>query len=345
MIIGACGFTGSGSSSVTDYLKEYDSLTVFDKLEFILCHAPDGLEDLDYQLNYHRSKYTSSEVAIHRFFQHVENYLINRISDDKKKRAIREATNEYIDSITQASWIGCGSADVQLHSSSISRYIFNLSRSVITKLPVRIKTNWNLYPAHKMYFSINPDDFYEKSKKYVNMILSILGLDSSKPIVLNQPFSGNCPQNAFPFFDNPLAIVVDRDPRDIYTSTVKSYVPLKGCYNIPSKDVATFVEYYRGMHNNQPYRNEDNRVLVIRFEDMVYEYEATTDKIIQFCNLNESDHSRKVFDPSKSIVNTQAFKRFPDLKKEIEYIERELEEYLYDFDSYGPQQINGKLWT
>lgn len=43
-----------------------------------------------------------------------------------------------------------------------------------------------------------------------------MGADLSKPICLDQPFSGNNPENSFKFYNNPYAIIVDNDPRDLY---------------------------------------------------------------------------------------------------------------------------------
>ena len=54
MVIGACGFVGTGSSALTDLLREYDEVAVFDQIEFNISYYPDGIEDLDYQINEHR---------------------------------------------------------------------------------------------------------------------------------------------------------------------------------------------------------------------------------------------------------------------------------------------------
>lgn len=346
MIIGTCGFTGSGSSAVSDYLKEFQTVNVFDKIEFIIAHSPDGLEDLNFQLNEHCSKYTSSEVAIHRFIQNVKSYYIDNVRKKATKKQIRDLTLKYVSAITQVSWIGCGSADLQLVSSDISRFFFRRARAIVTKMPLALKNRWRLYPAHNMYFSSHVDNFDLITKQYVHDLLVILGADFSKPLVLNQPFSGTNPQLAFPYFDDPLAIIVDRDPRDIYISTKMSYILNKGryCYQIPSQDARQFALYYQKMHEKQMFRIPDSRVLLIRFEDMIYRYEETTAKIIKFCGLQESERCKSFFDPHKSIVNTQTFRRYPDLAKDTAYIEKELSEYLYDFDEFGSIPINGKLW-
>ena len=50
MIIGVCGFCSTGSSAVSDYLKEFKENQVLDMLEFTLAYIPDGLGDLEYIL-------------------------------------------------------------------------------------------------------------------------------------------------------------------------------------------------------------------------------------------------------------------------------------------------------
>ena len=43
------------------------------------------------------------------------------------------------------------------------------------------------------------------------------------------------------------------------------------------------------------------------------------------------DGLKKYFDPEKSIKTTNIFGNYPEYAKEIEYIEKHLSEYLYDY--------------
>ncbi len=88
MIIGTCGFSWSGSSAVADYLAEFEENQVYNEDEFVLAFHPDGLRDLDFQLNCHCSKFLSSTVAIPRF-RRVAHYLLE------------DATHRQIDKITR----------------------------------------------------------------------------------------------------------------------------------------------------------------------------------------------------------------------------------------------------
>ena len=42
MVIGTCGFGSTGSSAVSDYLKEFDENCTLDRAEFTIVHFPDG---------------------------------------------------------------------------------------------------------------------------------------------------------------------------------------------------------------------------------------------------------------------------------------------------------------
>lgn len=340
MIIGACGYSGSGSSAVFDFLSGFENISSYDQ-EFVLCHTPDGLEDLDFQLNTHCAKYTSSEVAIKRFLDMVSRHYILPSKNKNKRKAVQEITNQYIKDILVASWIGRGAADDCFHYFPIDRFIYRYSKIFLQKMPVGIKSNWNNYPAQKMFFSIKPENFMAATKKFLNQFLQIIGVDLSGTVLLNQPFSGTNPEMAFPYFDDPYAIVVDRDPRDLYVSTVKAYIPSIGPCPIPSKDVDMFIAYYKAIH---AIRSTNPNVLYVQFEDLIYNFEETSKRILDFCKLDDMSNYTPVFNPRKSAVNTQTFKRFPDLSNPIRHIEDKLGDYLYDFDKYPTPEITGSIW-
>src|SRR5690606_32133163 len=134
--------------------------------------------------------------------------------------------------------------------------------------------------------------------------------------VLNQPFPGNDPESSFRYFKNPKAIVVDRDPRDVYVFA-KKFLLHKGRM-IPTERVEDFVIYHRNMRKNMPYLEENKRILNINFEDLVYEYDVTIQKVIDFCQLEKHSHPKSIFVPEMSINNTQVFKRYPEYAKDIQ---------------------------
>ena len=114
---------------------------------------------------------------------------------------------------------------------------------------------------------------------------------------------------------------------------------------MPTDRVEDFVEFYRGVRDNQPYKNNDARILSLHFEELVYDYDEATLKIRNFLKLPENPNPKSIFDPSMSIANTQVFKRYPQYSKDIEYIEKEIPEYLFDYDKYGDVEIKGEMFV
>ncbi len=349
MIIGVCGFAVTGSSAVSDLLAEFEDNKIIDEMEFVLPYYPDGLEDLDFHLNCQFSKYASSAVAIERFRRMVYVYLVPVCRDKKKKEKLIALTEDFLKEITQVKWRGYGAADFALNcsrfykSGNVMLKVDNLiKKHVIKRVDKKLGKNIDIYPVHNMEFSVNPENFDEEAKRYVRQILELLGAVDGKNIVLDQPFTGNDPVKSFKFFDNPKAIVVDRDPRDVYLF-VKKFL-LHVARQIPTDSVQDFVEYYSRMRNNQKFHTNNPNVLHIRFEDLIYEYDKTVQEIMDFCGLKTHDCPRSIFEPSMSINNTQMYKKFPECKDDIAYIEKMLPQYLYPFEKYGEVDNTGKMF-
>ena len=133
------------------------------------------------------------------------------------------------------------------------------------------------------------------------------------------------------YFDNELkVIVVERDPRDVFL--VNKYVWINNNVEIPIPiEVNAFCKYYKKMRESEISSNS-NKILRLKFEDLVYKYESTLEIIMKFLDFKKSDHIYKKtkFIPEISIKNTQIFKN-ENYKAEVEIIEKELSEYLYQF--------------
>lgn len=65
-------------------------------------------------------------------------------------------------------------------------------------------------------------------------------------------------------------------------------------------------------------------------------------KIETFLNIHNHIRPKEVFDPSRSINNTQLIRLHPEEKANIEKIYRELPEFLFDFEKYKDINFNGK---
>ncbi len=344
LTIGACGFSSTGSSVVTDVLKEYDDNIVLDCVEFTLTWCADGIEDMRYHMFEGCRRDLSNRIAIERFVRRfsrkeLDNYQLLTHGE------FDQLTEKYIDDITQVQWIG--PLNPLLSNKFRLRFNTLLFKTHAYELLSRIERRKGrgicMYPLRQVRMAIRPDNFEEISRKYVMDILNAMGRQPDKNVVLDQPFSGNNPQASFAYFDNPRAVVIDRDPRDYYLF-VKTFLYKKGIRQIPAYNAKDFVEFYRRERENQPYREKRDDVLVLQFEDFIYEYEETKKKLLDFCNVNPGSWTRKIFEPDKSMHNTQLFKRYPEYDADIEYISKELQEYLYPFDKYGDIDTEGEMF-
>ena len=332
MIIGDCGFSWYGSSAVCDYLKEYEGFDVCDWIEFILAYHPDGLSDLDYNLNINCAKFLSSGVAIPRF-QNVSKLLLNNVTHGK----IVKLTEDYLEKLVQVRWLGMNGAREYLlghpyiYGKIVERII---NRRLYARIPEKIAKRFKLYPLKEQCFSIRPDKFIEYTQEYIDSILECLGLDLNKKIVLNQPFAGNVPTVTMKYFRDAKAIIVDRDPRDLYL-LAKEYYPTR-TYQTPHDNVEDFISFFINMHKTLAQEVVDRNVLKVRFEDMVYNYNSTSVSINKFIGISEEDHISplKYFDPSKSVANTRRFEKCKKYSGDIAIIESELKDYLFDFSNF-----------
>lgn len=340
MIVGTCGFGSTGSSAINDYLLEFNDVKVLDDIEFYWVYDTDSIVDLEFHLMHPHCRTMDSITAIQRYQDKVCNHVGYFGGIDKE--FLVASANKFIDSITMVKWDW-----YRFDKDSKIKLLFKkelLAERIIPRVEKKLKKRITCYPMQTVRFSIKPDNFYIAAKKHVNELLEKLGADLKKDhiIVLNQPFPGNNPQCCFPFFDDPRAIVVDRDPRDNY---VFARTKLIGSNHfMPTENVKEFVEYYRSLREKQPFLNNDERILRLQFEDLVYRYDETTDEVRKFLGLPENPRPKTVFDPALSIANTQVYKRFPQFAEDVKYIEKNLAEYIYDFDQYGEVNITGEMF-
>lgn len=338
MIIGSCGYGATGSSVLTDLLREYDDIQVYDSFEFVLSYRVDGLEDLEFHLMKQYAKNLSGDYAIKRFLEMTKCYMTPFINKPCAGKEFHQLGKDFIDEIIQVSYKGADTADM-LSGNPIRNFFAFASKKVLAPMIIEKITKKPVYfwPCRTQYFSIEPQNFYEATKKYTTNILKAMGADLNKPICLDQPFEGNCPENSFKFFEDPYAVVIDRDPRDCYLAA--KYSKDTNYKFMPRYDVEQFIVYYRNMRLHQ---NEHERILRLRFEDLVYNYDESINKIEVFLHLGDHKRPKQVFNPAKSINNTQLIRLHPEDSEAIKRIEQELAEYLYPFENYPNVKFEGR---
>lgn len=337
MFVSTCGFGSTGSSAVNDYLLECNNTVGFDAVEFTIATMIDGLEDLEFHLMKQNTRLSSGTYAIQRFRKAMYGRAREWASCTSiTETMVKRLTDQFIDSLAQLKFIGYSPMIDKPHNEIIRHYFGEsiIMHRLIPFLEEKkiIKQNIDFYPLDEVVASIRPAKFYELANRFVVDLLHAMGCkwDSHQYLVMDQAFSGNDPIKSFPFFDDPYAIVVDRDPRDIYIFA-KKFLLHRGRF-MPTDTVDNFITYFRILREGQPYKKHNPRVLFVQFEDMVYKYNETTEKIEQFLNIT-NDKRKTIFNPEMSAANTNLIKKFPEFKSDIEKIELELADYCYPFDS------------
>lgn len=337
MIIGTCGFGSSGSSVVTDYLKEYHQFNVIDDFEYTINYCPDGIMQLDYAINVHPSRNDISNIQLERFrrlaIKMSKTSFVKQSSLTKKQ--FLKLCDEFIARIIQLKWRGYNGTEF-IYKSRFYRF-FGISILMQRLIPFyeRKKNRvWKgKYPYHDINLCCNNAKFVEIAQSFNHSIIEELvsNKKNNNLVVLDQPFPGDDPQSCMKYFRDSKAIVVDRDPRDVYIF-LKTKLKNRGSF-MPSDCVEDFIKYYKAVRSAGNYGKSLPNVLYLKFEDMVYKYDETTEKLASFLGIGKNPNPKTIFIPSKSMANTQLIERFPEYKNDIEVIEKELSEYLYDFSN------------
>lgn len=335
------GFGHSGKGVITDILREFDGFQVpHYNFEFNLLRIQGGLIDLKHALVDNWSP-IRSDAAIRRFSK-----LVNRIGP--KASIFSPQTLFYSNGMNYDAYFNN-------KFSEISRdYIFSLISSSyfgvwpytkIDELPLkqfisRLKTRMGISSTLIEVYISDPDDFHIKTKKYLNDLFATVKKNDSKVLITHNSIEPFNPTNGLDLFDNSKLIVVQRDPRDIYASTIVSeeaFIPqYETKYNLLLKknmlgsSIDSFIErqelYYR--HINTHYDNE--KILRLRYEDIVLNYEKILVQLYKFLGENSSVHAQKgkFFKPELSAKNIGLWKKIPD-QKAISKIENVLKPYCY----------------
>ncbi len=333
MVIGVCGYGYSGSGALLDYLRQWDecscSLTV---PEFDISYVPHGLQDLEYQLMERRTRYISSHGAIRDFKKMI-------CGMDTPRCRFRKLTGNgfwarsfrFIDELVQVSWRG--NTPIDRYGKGFTGSIMAGRKRHLISIYERVSgRKWPYSKRDTMYLSVMPENFYDSARSYLRDVMEMLGYDLGRTVLLNQPFDVYDPRRSMKFFDDPKAVLVDRDPRDIYV-LAKCYLRSNGAF-IPTDDVEDYIRYHRLVRNDALPSDPD--IMRMRYEDLIYDYERTGKRLTDFLGLGDiGSGEKKYFDPAVSIDNTQLFLKHPELAGDIRRIEEALPEYLYPFEKFS----------
>lgn len=331
-LISCASYYGTGSSAITDFVSEFDNVHSFTTEEFRFIQDPDGISDLEFSLVENFNRHNSGH-ALKRYKKLVDFYG-GMISGTKYEKFFcgkwKEYSYEYINELTDFTFKGWWQFD--LYDRGMFYYV---RKKLINKL--LHLTIWKNQPdkvfntmKDEITYCSHPSEekFVSATKKYINKLFSV-ACNGAETVMVDQIVPPTNLERYLRYFDDIKVAVVDRDPRDIFV--LEKYVWKDGI--IPA-EVETFCKWYKYTREHRKHENLDTEsIQFVQFEDLIYHYESTAQRLMAWLELDEKnwENKKKFLDPSKSIKNTQTWKKVDCDIEEIKYIERELQEYLYNF--------------
>lgn len=332
-IITCAGFYRTGSSAISDMFSEFENVYSFGDFEFRFIQDPDGISDLEYNIceNPHRH---NTSYAIKRFIKYSK--FLNGSFYSKRYSGFfgtkyMEYTMDYVNEITELvckSW---------WHRDQLDRgelfYFLDRVYSHIIAVFDKGKINTSMLQNELAYYTaIDKEKFYEATKRYIEKLLIICNKENKEFLMLDQLVPPTNIARYLNYFDDLKVIVVERDPRDLFVLENEYYA-----WGImPYKNVDEFCNWYR-ITRKQAIQPNNPNVIWINFEDLIYKYEETREKLMEFTGVKSApgDKPGTIFRPEVSIKNTLVYKGKEKYRTAVEAIEKELPEYLYSADGVG----------
>lgn len=323
--IAVSGYGWSGSSAVVDLFRELENVKCVDT-EFRLIKDPYGLLNLQSVL-VENWDFLNADIALKDFLWFVEKLskksgIFSGYGGGYAKRITKrffQLSKEYVDELT----------DFSFYATSL---VLEQRKRTLDFLKGKIKRKLSLNYGELMRFS-RPTKrrFLQVTKSYLSKIFDdFLEKSKSEYIVLDQAIPISNADRCFDYFDDMKLIIVDRDPRDIFIDLLRSK-SLIGYELGISKNVKKYIEWHEKLRQEDisNYRNS-SRIMSIRFEDLILNYEKTIQKIFSFIDLNVSHIRKKEFlDPEISKENVGMWRNYNN-KYHMELIYNSLKKYCYD---------------
>ena len=328
------GFGHSGSGVIGDLLSEYSGTTVFGgadpdgsgrfagagkanmtSFEVDLLKMPGGVIDLASAFGESRAwgKFKLLD------FIHVVEYLYRMPNIPIYDDAFLLRSRAFVDELVEARWRSATplaeSQPFEMHAAPP-----DMRPDMLNPL-----YGWreNLAESYVMK-NLTRTEYERIARRYMNDVLS--SIPSNRILVMDQLLSVDLAPEELEKYVGPFRLVaVYRDPRDVFATGASHNMPW-----IPN-DPHAFVKWYASLGIERLRSCGHSSVLVLRFEDIVREYERSVAAIEDFVGLSTRDHVRPKsgFDPARSSANIGIWRNWPD-SAAMDYIRGELAGYCCD---------------
>ena len=312
-ILSVEGLGYSGSGAVLDLLKEVEHFFVMPR-EFRLINDPDGLLSLESSLLDNWTIF-QSDLAIKRFRK-----LCNSLN---KKYKTPYATLEH-EKIFDYKFI-----------DAVDRYLKNLTDFQYKGLWYGIDNNLirainkvqfirkNRFLAKDIYVSkkMNLEEFLGYTRAFILELINICLMKyNCNNFAFDGDYSAMNPKKVTQYIPNSKIILVIRDPKDI-AATTKSGL----CLFAPRK-LEKIIKWISHLYLRLKQVKDgipEERMLVIKFEDLVLNYEKALPKLFKYIGIDEKHHKKKrtYFNPDISRKNIGIWKKYLS-DKEGKYIDQ-----------------------
>lgn len=346
MILTTTGCYGTGSSAITDLIKEFDGVTCVSDNEIRLLYDPDGVSDLEYSLVENPNRHNSSQ-SIKRFMRRMEEMdHILFVSRFKKYfgEEFLNVINAYIEKLTVNKYKGTWHFDVYDRGKWF--YVFSRTYAKCTTLlakvlHTRISELDPVLEREYAYLSVTEErEFLSATKQLVDDLARMINKDKNEFVFMDQLVPPSNFERYIRYFSDVRIVLVERDPRDIFILEKEIW---KGRV-APVTNVEDFCKWYIWTRQLYEKNRFPEQVLFVQFEDMIYRYDETRQKVIKHFGIErlQCKRQKEYFDPARSVVNTRLWEKIGGFEKEIQYIEKHLIRYCYNYNNVHEIKGNGK---
>lgn len=325
--IACVGYHATGAGVIDDLFREFDNVVQGQyEVECRVLQDPDGISDLEYNLveNPHR---LNSGFAIKRFLNYVGR--TNRTYKKIFGKQWRSLSEEYVQAITKIYYRGYWHGDIWLLHPVLQYYhLFRRALSKIAPKKYKKPSYYNYFPWLYSYHACMPEaEFLECTRNYMDRLCETMNPEGKEFVMLDQLYAPGNIGRYMRYMRDTKAIVVDRDPRDVYI-----FQKLIKEHTLPS-DPRDFCVVYRDSRQRLSEAPEGS-CLYVTFEDMIFHYEENVKRVLEFTGISEEHHVRKKerFNPAISVKNTRLWEKHPEYAEAVKIIEAELPEYLYSYE-------------
>lgn len=308
-VISVQGFGYSGSGAVLDLLREYP----VEVLGFVDTMQGSKVE----------AKASISEIEIMRLaggFFEMEKYL------DCENIFLNTAMLNRMVRLFETSALYNYSEEIKMYmvsffDSLLDFSMLNLSLTYYNPYLTRYDEKSSIFFLKKYTL----EEFRSRCSNLLNVIFNRINT-TKKMLAVDQlcaDYELDIKRNS-QYVKNLKTILVTRDPRDLYV-----WAKSIDCEWIAHDTVENFIRWYSATYKNVHFEPDIDEYLVVRYEDLIWKYEKTVDRIEKYLNLKPEDHVsiKSCFDPSLSSKYTKLYKIHQEYFKDIENIESNLRAY------------------